>query len=190
MSLHNDNGHPINDFKVFGNTRVLATSAILTAVSVTLAFIAKSVFPTGVVRLTIENLPIFLASFLFGPAVGGAVAVCTDLLSCFLFAMPPIPLVTVGAFTLGCLSGILYKYAFKKLKQKSRIILSVFISHTVGSMTVKSIALYDFYRSQEISVLFRIPLYLSIATVEAMILSLLFENRNFMAQVEKVLKKK
>lgn len=64
------------------NPRVLTVAALLTAVSFVLAYLAKSIFGPGVIRVTFECLPVFFGSMVFGPAIGVVIAVAADLLSC------------------------------------------------------------------------------------------------------------
>lgn len=169
----------------FKNVKVLAVNALLAALSFALALLAKGIFGSGPIRITFENLPIFMSSFLFGPITGGITALCADLISCLYAAMVPLPLVSFGAFALGLLSGILYKYTFKNLKSKLNIFLSVILSHMLGSAVIKTVALYEFYGN---IVFARIPIYILISIVEATVLSLLLENKSFMSQIRKVVK--
>ena len=78
---------------------------MLTAACVVLAYIAKGIFGTGPLRFTVENLPVFVASFFYGPIMGGAVALSADLLSCVLAGQAPLPLISVGAAFVGISSG-------------------------------------------------------------------------------------
>ena len=101
------------------NIRALTTSAMLTAMSVIIGIICKNFlnFGGGLFRITFENLPIILTGILYGPIVGGAVGIATDLISYFLSSQmyPPNLIVTVGA-------------------------------HIVGSMIIKPIGLFQFYQ--------------------------------------------
>ncbi len=170
---------------LFKNVKALAVNALLAALSFALALAAKGIFGSGPIRITFENLPIFLSSFLFGPITGGITALCADLISCLYSAMVPLPLISFGAFVLGSLSGILYKYIFKNLKLKLNIFLSVAISHLIGSAVIKTFALYEFYGN---IVFARAPIYLIITVIEAFILSLLLNNKTLMYQIRKVIK--
>lgn len=107
-----------NELKLFGNVKVLAVTALLAAASFTLPFLQKA-FGPGPLRLTFENLPIFLTSFLFGPTVGGVTALCADLISCLYSGMAPIPLITVGAVLVGVISGTMFKYVLPKINVSS-----------------------------------------------------------------------
>jgi len=179
----NDSPNFDQELRLFGNVRVLATAALLSATSIILAFIAKSIFGTGPLRLTFENLPVFLSSFLFGPVIGTLTAICADLVSCLITGMAPLPLITIGAGAVGAVSGIVYRYILPNKNIKLRIAVSVITGHLIGSMIIKTIALYDWFG---VSVLFRIPLYLVTSVIEALILIYLFKSKAFMNQIGKV----
>lgn len=162
----------------------LTCSALLAATCVILAVAAKSIFGTGPMRLTIENLPIFMASFFFGPVWGVAVAVCADLLSCVMSGMAPYPLITVGAALIGAISGILYRYLPQRVGVAARISVSVLIAHMVGSMTVKTLALWLLLDDAGVTLLLRIPVYIGITVIESLILVFLAKNKTFMRQID------
>ena len=166
-----------------GNPRVLTASALLTAVSLVLAYIAKSIFGTGVIRVTFECLPIFFGSMVFGPTVGVAIAVAADLLSCLMASMTPNLIVTAGAALLGGISGILYRYLPSALSQKVRVFFAVSVSHLVGSIIVKSAGLFLYFGW---AVLWRIPVYCAIIAAETLLLQYLMTNDALMRQIGKV----
>ncbi len=166
-----------------GNPRVLTASALLTAVSLVLAYIAKSIFGTGVIRVTFECLPIFFGSMVFGPTVGVAIAVAADLLSCLMASMTPNLIVTAGASLLGGISGILYRYLPSALSRKVRVFAAVSVSHLVGSIIVKSAGLFLYFGW---AVLWRIPVYCAIIAAETLLLQYLMTNDALMRQIGKV----
>ncbi len=168
-----------------GNPRVLTASALLTAVSLVLAYFAKSIFGTGVIRVTFESLPIFFGSMVFGPATGVVIAVATDLLSCLLSPVPmsPNPIITVGAALLGGISGTLYRYLPTATPLKVRVFLAVAVSHLIGSVGVKSVGLYLYFGW---AVLWRIPVYAAIIAAETLLLQYLLANDALMRQIGKV----
>lgn len=172
-----------NAFTLRHSIRVLTSAALLASTSVVLAFLAKSIFGTGPIRITFESLPIFFGSFLFGPAIGGIIAVGADLLSCFLSGMAPNPIITVGAALIGLIAGLLYRYLLRGKPAAVGIFFTVLAAHFVGSMTVKSIGLYVFYGW---AVLYRIPIYLVIAILESIVLIYLLNNKSLMRQIGKV----
>ena len=166
------------------SVKALTTAAMLTAMSVIIGIICKNFlnFGGGLFRITFENLPIILTGILYGPIVGGAVGVATDLISYFLSAQvyPPNLIVTLGAATVGIVSGLFAKFVVKK-RGYVQIIISGAAAHVVGSMIIKPIGLFQFYQW---SVLFRIPLYLVIAPIEIAIICLLYKNAAFRKLME------
>jgi len=108
------------------------------------------------------------------PIVGGLVGATTDIISYFLspqiYAINPV--VTVGAASMGLVSGLLAKYVFSK-KGYARLIFPSLIAHLLGSMIIKSIGLYQFYG---VAVLWRVPLYLVIAPLEIFVLCLMYRH--------------
>lgn len=176
-----------DELKLFGSAKVLAISGLLAAASLILAFMAKSIFGTGPLRLTFENLPVFLAGFIFGPTVGAATALCADLVSCIITGMAPLPLVTLGAVTVGAVSGTVFKYIMPNADVRISIPVAVLSGHAAGSMLIKSIGLYNWFGN---AVYLRIPVYIGISIIESVLLIILLRNRSFMAQVGKVVKRK
>ena len=168
--------------KGFYPAKVITASGLLTAASVILATVAKYIFNESALRLTVECLPIFIGAFAFGPIVGGAIAIGADLISCVIAGMAPNPLITIGACYVGVCAGVAYKYCFTKRFQKIRIVFAVFIGHIVGSMIIKTLALQIYYR-MGIIVLFRVPIYIAIATIESIVLCILFKNKGLKHEI-------
>ena len=164
---------------IFGSIKIMTMAAMLTAMSVVIGIFCKSLlnFGGGLFRITFENLPILMSGIMFGPIVGGIVGAATDIISYLLSnqAYPINLIVTLGATSVGIVSGLFSKYVFKK-RGYSRIIFSSAFAHIVGSMIIKPIGLFQFYQW---SVLFRIPLYLVIAPIEIITLCLLYKNSAF-----------
>lgn len=169
--------------------RSLTLAAMLIAMSVVIGIFCKSVlnFGGGLFRITFENFPIIISGILFGPIVGGAVGLGSDLISYLLSgqAYPPNLIVSVGATLVGVISGTVSKFIVKK-RGNLQVILSGGLAHLIGSMIVKPIGLFAFY---EWAVLWRIPLYLVIAPLEILIICLLFKNRTFIRLTDSVGKK-
>ncbi len=159
--------------------RSLTLAAMLVAMSVVIGIFCKSVlnFGGGLFRITFENFPIIISGILFGPIVGGAVGLGSDLISYLLSgqAYPPNLIVSVGATLVGVMSGTVAKFIVKK-RGTPQVILAGGAAHLIGSMIVKPIGLFAFYQW---AVLWRIPLYLVIAPLEILIIALLFKNATF-----------
>ncbi len=170
---------------VFQSVRALTVAAMLTAVSVVVGIFCKNFlnFAGGLLRITFENFPIILSGFCFGPIVGGMVGIATDLISYLLSNQiyPPNLIVTAGAFLIGFLSGLLFRLPLKN--RSLRIVCSASVAHFFGSVIVKSIGLYQFYG---IAVLWRVPVYFVIASVEILLLCLLFRRKSFSNLIDKI----
>ena len=167
--------------RAFKSVKVLTLSAMLTAISVVVAFVCKVIpflnFGIGL-RITFENLPIIMAGILFGPIVGGCVGLATDIISCMISGMTPIPLVTIGATSIGVVAGIVSN-CFMKNRRKTNIICSVVASHTIGSLIIKSLGLWGYYYAwggAGVTLLFRIPIYIVVGIVETVLLCILLRN--------------
>ena len=170
---------------LFGTVMSLTMAAMLTAMSVVIGIFCKSLlnFGGGLFRITFENLPILMAGIMFGPIVGGVVGAATDIISYFLSgqAYPLNLIVTLGATSIGVVSGFFAKYVFKK-NGYARIIFPSAIAHVVGSMIIKPIGLFTFYNW---AVLWRIPLYFVIAPLEIVILCIMYKNTSIKKLMEK-----
>ncbi len=171
MSSKNNNG--------LHNVRILSCAAMLTALSVVIGIFCKNYLNlgNGLFRITFENFPIILSGIAFGPAVGACVGAVSDTISFFLSTqtLAISPLVTLGAALVGLVSGIVSHYVVRRAGN-FRIIVSTLGAHVIGSMIVKSIGLFEYYQWL---VLWRIPTYIVISTLEAMLICLLFKNRSF-----------
>ena len=165
------------------NVKILTTAAMLGALSVVIGIFCKNFlnFGNGLFRVTFENFPIILSGILFGPAVGAAVGIVSDMVSYFLstqsFAISPI--VTLGAALVGAVSGIVSKFIIKK-RGRARVIISVVAAHTVGSLIVKTFGIYAYYNmSYAMLLLYRIPTYAAIIALESFFLCLIFRHKAF-----------
>ena len=170
---------------VFQSVRHLTVAAMLTAISVVIGIFCKNFlnFGGGLFRITFENFPIILSGYCFGPLVGGMVGIATDLISYLLSnqVYPPNLIVTAGAFLIGFVSGLLFRIPMKS--RTLRVILSASVAHFIGSVIVKSIGLYQFYG---IAVLWRIPVYLVVASLEILLICLLFRRKSFLKLIDKI----
>ena len=165
--------------KGISNVKILTAAAMLTALSIVIGIFCKTFlnFGLGLFRITFENFPIILSGIMFGPIVGMLVGVSSDVISFVLstqtFAISPI--VTLGAGLVGLVSGAVFHGKTKNFGTK-RMVVSVFSAHIVGSMLVKSVGLFVYYG---FLVVWRIPLYIVIATLEAIIICVMAKNKNF-----------
>ncbi len=161
------------------SVRTLTVAAMLTAMSVVIGIFCKNLldFGGGLVRITFENFPIILAGMLYGPSIGGVVGLCSDLISYLLSNQiyPPNLIVTLGAITVGVVSGAVSKWLVKK-HGTAQVIAAAGAAHIIGSMIIKTVGLYQFFGW---AVLIRIPTYLVIASLEILLISLLLKNGGF-----------
>jgi ECF transporter S component (folate family) len=164
---------------------MLTLSAMLIAMSVVIGIFCKTFlnFAGGLFRITFENLPIILSGIMFGPVIATVVGVATDLISYLLSPQiyPPNLVVTLGAATIGFLSGFISHVLIKK-RGCTQIIVSRAVAHVIGSMIIKSIGLFSFYSW---AVLWRVPTYFVIAAIEIIILCLLYKNSTFRRLIDK-----
>ena len=161
------------------NVYVLVYAAMLAAMGVVIGIFCKNFlnFGNGLFRITLENFPVIIAGLAFGPVVGACVGAVADIISYMLstqsFAISPI--VTLGAAMVGAVSGLVSHYVIKR-EGNARVIVSVAAAHLVGSILIKSLGLFAYY---EWLVLWRIPTYVLIATLEAGLLCYLYKRSAF-----------
>ncbi len=164
--------------------KALTCAAMFVAMNVIIGIFCKTFmnFGLGLFRVTFENLPIILSGILLGPVVGGIVGAVGDIISYLLSSQvyPPNLIVTFGAMAVGVVSGIVSNYIVKRDGVK-RIVITSLSAHLVGSVIIKSIGLYTFYG---MLVLWRIPLYFVIASLETLLICILHKNPNFKKTVE------
>lgn len=164
----------------------LTLGAMLAAMSVVIGMFCKSFlnFGGGLWRVTFENLPIILAGVFLGPVTGGMVGIVSDLTSYLLSPQiyPPNLIVTLGAFTVGLVSGLMARFMIRE-RGVRQIALSAAVAHIIGSMIIKPIGLFQFYQW---AVLVRIPLYMVIAPLEILLLCLLWKQKSFRKLFEKI----
>ncbi len=165
------------------SVHILTTAAMLGALSVVIGIFCKNYlnFGNGLFRVTFENFPIIMSGILFGPAVGGAVGLVSDMISYFLstqsFAISPI--VTLGAALVGIVAGLMSRYVIKS-KGRMGIIFSVIAAHLVGSLLVKTFGIYAYYNmSYGLLLLYRLPTYSVIAALESFFLCMIFKHKTF-----------
>ena len=158
---------------------------MLTALSIVIGIFCKNFlnFGLGLFRITFENFPIILAGIMFGPVAGASVGIASDILSYVLStqSLAITPVVTLGAALVGCVSGAVSHYVVRK-EGTFRIVVSTFSAHLIGSVIVKSVGLFVYY---DWLVLWRIPLYAVIATLEAVLICLMNKNKTFNTLINK-----
>ncbi len=165
------NSHPSAQRQLI---RKLCLCALLCAMSVTLAYVAKMIFGTGPLRLTFENLPILFAGVVYGPLWGGAVAVVADLCSCLFAGQAPVPLITLGALCIGLLAGIVARLL--RRTTFPALLLTELAAQLIGSVGLKSAALHIYFGYPLLVLLPRLPIYIGIAIAESYLLFMLLSH--------------
>ncbi len=170
---------------VVSSVRIMVTTALLVAMSIVLGkYLAINLGET--MRFSFENLPILLAGMMFGP-VGGLVAgIASDIIGCFLVGYAINPLVTVGAASIGFFSGIAYMLMKRtRLPYWLKISVPVFLAHLIGSVTLKTLGLSQFYDMPFlVLMLWRCLNYLIIGTAEYVLIYFIMKNKVIKSQFE------
>ncbi len=173
--------------KAFSTVKTLCACALLCASAVAIAYICKF-FTFGSVRITFENLPIILAGIFFGPIAGFMTGICADLVSTAIsfYGLGGLnPIITLGAGTIGLISGIMFR--FPKIKKDGlRAFLAVSSAHIAGNMIIKSIGLKIYFGYALPLLLLRVPTYIAIGALEFIIVLILIKNKGVMKTVGKL----
>lgn len=171
------------------NVRVLTFAASMTAVSYLLGALAKLLQGTGVLRLTLENLPVIFSAILCGPFVGAAVGAGADILSCLTAGQPWNPLITVGVVVIGLVAGFLGRKIRPGTSSFLPILRVELAAHFLGSVLIKSAALAWLFRVDIAYLSLRIPIYLAISLIETFILFFLFSSPALLRPLEGIMRK-
>ena len=174
------------------HTRLLCMAAFLSALSFLLGLLAKMIQGAGPLRLTVEGMPVVFAGMTMGPVIGAAVGATADLLSCLLAGQAPLPLITVGAATVGAVSGLV-PYFFRHRGRRfgspwpfPLVLLCDGAAHALGSILIKSYALSDFYGFNPL--LFRVLIYLAVIALESYLLYALLRSAAIRRELERLLR--
>lgn len=178
----NQNFKAMGGIRLLGNLRVLLTMALFIALSMVFKRIG---FTMGPFRISFENLPLLLAGVMFGPVVGFVTGAVGDVFGCLFSGFSINPFITLGAGSIGFVSGIVSFYCLKS-SPRLRIIAAVALAHIIGSMIIKSLGLYVYYHYELSALLLRVPLYIIIGSVEGYITCVLMGNKAFLRQLERV----
>ena len=183
--LKNDRNGIKNELRLFSNLKVLVMAAFFVALSIVCGkLLAFNVGPF--IRFSLENFPVFMSSFCFGPLIGGLTALVADIVGCLIVGYQINPLVTIGAFSIGFLSGAVYKL-FKGAPLFIRLWLSISVAHLVGSVCIKTVGLSTFYSQVLIVVAFwRLINYLIIGVIEIFLLYYLMKSKSITYQIERI----
>ena len=173
----------------FKTLKILVTAAFLAGMSI--VFGKYLAIPVGdFMRFSFENTPIILAGIIFGPLVGGAVGAVADLIGCIAVGYTINPLVTLGAASIGLISGasaLFFDKVIKSQRLMPKIIISAALAHTVGSLIIKTLGLSAFY-SIDLGILFlwRLLNYAIVGTLDCFIAYLLLRSKTLTAQINSI----
>ena len=161
---------------VFGSVKVMATAAIFVAISIVCGkYLAIS--GGNILRFSFENLPIILAGIAFGPAVGAAVGTVADLVGCALVGYAVNPIITVAGALIGACSGFLFRI-FKSHSLFARLLVTVSVSHILGSVIIKTFGLSVFYSMPLWELmLWRLLNYILVGALELTLIYILVKNK-------------
>ena len=157
------------------SVRTLVMLALLTAMSIVFARVFT--ISTGFVRFNLGALPTHLAAVWFGPAGGFAVGALADMIGGTLSGYSINPLITLGAGSVGLVSGLLFRQ-LSQLRLGLRLQLSITAGHVVGSVIINSIALHLFYGYAWPVLASRIPNALILSAVNTVLVRLLLQNKS------------
>ena len=180
--------------QVIGNGLTGMVAALFSAMSLILGKFLQIPTPFAeIIRISFENLPILMAGITMGPLVGAAVGVVADLLGCLLYGYSINPLITLGALTVGLVSGLMAHYVVRR-PPLLRIVFATVAAHLLGSVLIKSLGLAAWYLSRYSMGLAQLMLwrtlnYALIGAAEAGLLYLLLGHRGLSSQLERMLKK-
>ena len=156
--------------------RTLTSVALLTALSVVIGILCKNFFTFNVYyRVTFENMPILLAGILYGPAAGAVCGALADVISCLCSTNPAvIPLITVGAATVGLCAGLVSKFFIKKHGPLQYFIASL-TGHLLGQVAIKSIAKILFLGMPSFGIAIGLGISVVVGTLEFLAISLIMK---------------
>ena len=168
------------------NLKVITILALLAAISIVLGkFLAINIGES--IRLSFENLTIMLAGILFGPIAGFITGLVADVLGCLLYGYALNPIITLGAASIGFFSGAFYKL-FSNINSTFNILLTIVISHIIGSILIKTIGLSVWYDLPFLVTLgWRALNYLIVSTAEFMLITILLKNNGFKSQINRLI---
>lgn len=169
--------------------RILLLMSFLTVISIVCGkYMAINI--GDFIRLSFENMPILFAGILLGPVYGMTVGVVADLLGCLLVGYAINPIITTGAAFIGLLSGILWRYTEIIHRTFPRLLLTVFVSHMVGSVVIKTGGLYIMYGTEYTVLLFwRLLNYLIVTAYETFVLLFLLKNKTVIAAAKRFMER-
>ena len=169
----------MNDKKT--SVRTLTMLALLVAMSIVFSRVLS--ISTGFVRFNLGSLPVLLAAVVFGPGAGFAVGAVADIIGGVLAGYAINPLITLGAGSVGLVSGLLFQ-KLSSLRLGLRLQISILAGHLVGSVVINSLALHIFYGYQWPVLAARIPNAIVLSAVNTVLVRILLENKALAAMIK------
>ena len=169
----------MNDKKT--SVRTLTMLALLVAMSIVFSRVLS--ISTGFVRFNLGSLPVLLAAVVFGPGAGFAVGAVADIIGGVLAGYAINPLITLGAGSVGLVSGLLFQ-KLSSLRLGLRLQISILAGHLVGSVVINSLALHLFYGYQWPVLAARIPNAIVLSAVNTVLVRILLENKALAAMIK------
>ncbi|HPE95041.1 MAG TPA: folate family ECF transporter S component [Bacillota bacterium] len=156
---------------------VLVLLALFAALSIVLGKFLQ--IPIGdSIRISFENTTLLISGMLFGPWAGAITGIVADLLGSVLKGYSINPVITLGAASIGLISGFMFRLTARKATYVN-MLLCVMTSHIIGSVVIKSLGLYLWYSTPLTVLAIRLPVYICIGALESYIICLLFKKGVF-----------
>lgn len=167
--------------------RHVTTLAMMTALSVVLGIVCKNLFTFAMFyRFTLENLGVIMAGIFIGPFAGAAVGIASDVISCLLSTNPAVnPILTVGAASVGLVSGIVFRAAAPLGNKGARYVLSAAAAHLVGQVIVKSVGKIIMYGMPWFGIFIGAGFSAAAVSVEVTVIVMLSKNKQIMGFLNK-----
>ena len=161
------------------STKMLVTLGLLTAVSIVLTRFCV-IYLTETLRISFGNIPIIMAGIIFGPVAGALTGLAADLVGAvFLSGLGWYPPLTLTAILMGIIPGLMRRLIITKLSCP-RIITVTVISNLIGTIVWSTLCLHWMYSSPILALIpVRLPFYICIAVMEAVIIFVLFKTGFF-----------
>ena len=141
---------------------------------------------TDFMRFSLENVTIIFTGIVLGPAWGAAVGAVQDLVGCLVVGYAINPIITLGCAATGAVSGLVHGLPLK-LSRVPRLSLSVFTSHLIGSVLIKSAGLAIFYSLPlGITLAWRSLNYVIVGTAEVIVLHFLLKSKYLLSEISKI----
>lgn len=156
--------------------RLSVALSMLAAVSIVLGkYLAFNI--GEFLRFSLENLPTLFVAAVWGPVAAALVAAVADLVGSLMVGYAINPIITLGAVTLGVVSGTSFRLT-KKMRTLPRVAISVLLGHLCGSVLIKSLGLTVFYGTDfSVIVGWRLLNYLAVGAIEGVILLSLLRSK-------------